>query len=286
MHWSKLKPLGLGISADLSTARCLDPIVASGRVTYFNLGSHATQLARLDYYLPRLAIGALPKVFHTLNLNLADCRREHRNILRRTREIIKRVQPQWMASDIAIWLNPAGVYLDALMLAPLLDRSSAREVTEKVLFLQDFFAMPFMVENPPFQTPPPSELHLLDFLVEVANAAGCGIVLDIGHLLTYLQANGETLDAARLERFPFEIVGEVHLAGLTEVRVRGGRTILLDRHDAPIRDDCWQFLAAKLPAMRNLKGLTLEQEQCPEALMRSHIERAGELLRWSTSSAS
>jgi uncharacterized protein (UPF0276 family) len=163
------------------------------------------------------------------------------------------------------------------MMPPILDDRSAEEATQKARWLQTAFELPFLLENPPFAAVA-GKLHLLHYMRRVAEGADCGLVLDIGHLLTYQRATGRAFDDSIIVSGVLQHVAELHMAGLWEITTPQG-VQFLDRHDLPIREDCWEFLEKYLPAMVNLKGITLEQERCAPDLIAAHVKRLHGIVR-------
>lgn len=277
MHWRDLAPLGVGLAADVAGSEPGIRAFLRGhhRVDYLNVSGLAMQLPRLKHYLREL-VGQVPIVFHALTFNTALPSAEPEDVITGTRDTVGCLGARWVAQDIGVWLLN-GVYQDALLLPPVLDRRSAKDVAAKVSSLQNMIGVPFLVENPPFITVA-EDMHLLDYLSLVSNEADCGIVLDVGHLMIYQLATRRGLADMPTARFPFDRVVEVHLAGLEEL-ASGTTRRLIDRHDLPIREECWSFLETFLPRMTQLKGLTLEQEYCARELARAHVRRARRLLR-------
>ena len=277
MRWLQLDNLGLGLAGDVSNVPpgILSFLSGPDRVDYLNVSGHATQLERLRHYVDSIR-ESTPMVFHALNFNPALEREEPDWLVRRTREIVEYVGARWAAQDLGVWLL-GSTYQDALLLPPILDTKSIAPTAEKIKFLEAALGVPFFVENPPFCVVA-EEMHLLEYLAELSRAAACGIVLDIGHLFIYQLASGRGLLDMPIDSFPFDRVAEVHIAGLDESGFHSAAPRYVDRHDLPIREECWEFLQEFLPRMTNIKGVTLEQEHCSEDLVRTHIRRAREIL--------
>ena len=274
--WQRIEPLGLGVSADIGS---IEPDYRSlldgpDRIEYLNVGIHYTQIERARHFLGSL-VPETPMVFHPLNFNTALATGEDVQVVRRTQEIIEYLGAKWAGQDIAIWMID-DVYQDAFLVPPILDDRSVEEVSAKAVQLDALLPCPFLLENPPFAFSVES-MHLLDFMGEVSMRSDTGIVLDIGHLITYQAASGRELDDIPWSRFPLERVVEVHLAGLDDGRA-ATEALVTDRHDLAISEETWAIFEQLVPKMPNLRGVTLEQEFCPDALVRSHVKRAREAL--------
>jgi uncharacterized protein (UPF0276 family) len=211
-----------------------------------------------------------PFVLHPININLVDPELEKTHVLSGIRNLAQMCCAHWLATDVGVWMwGPQ--YLGEFLVPPVFDQVSIDHVVRKLEALRGELDWPFLVENPPVNFVI-EEMHVLDFLAGISRASGSGLVLDVGHLLGYQYATGRALSDMPLDRFPFERVVEVHLAGLMR-RVSGGFETFYDHHGHPILDVSWNFLAEHLPRMTNLKGITLEQESCPDELVADHLAR-------------
>lgn len=278
MDWRQLDRLGLGLSADVASSRpdWRKFLGGANAIDYLNFGAHFNQLERLEYYISDIR-GKIPIVFHPLDFNVALGHDEPKHAIEGVANVIGYLGACWAGQDIAIW-RLGGVYQDALLVPPVFDYPSVHEAAKKVKSLQAYLPCPFLIENPPVAFAM-GDLHVLEFLGCVANEADCGIVLDIGHLLSFQAAVGRPYGELPWRTFPFDRVVEIHLAGLGESLV-GGDLQLIDRHDLPITEESWELLQWLLPRTVNLKGLTLEQEFCDEHLICEHISRARSLLNY------
>ena len=84
----------------------------------------------------------------------------------------------------------------------------------------------------------------LEFLAEVADRSGCGILLDINNIDVSASNHGFRA-TDYLDAIPVNKVGEMHLAGHS-VQMYDDQTILVDTHDAPVCDDVWALFEAAL----------------------------------------
>ena len=273
MNFLNLPKLGIGLAADVgSTTPDYRSFIGGvkDRFDYFNLGAHYNQLGRVKHYIGDLVESSLPIVFHPINFDVVINVEEDDRVLRDVNEIAEYVGAVWMGQDAAVWTYNKQ-YLGQYMMPPILDNEAVNEVVEKVKYLSARLPCPFLIENPPVSFAV-GELHMLDFMNAVCEKAVCGMVLDIGHLVGYQQAIGCGMEALDLSNFSFERVVEVHLAGLRTSKA-GGAINFIDQHKDPISEASWAFLEEHLGKMKNLKGITLEQEYCSDELVREHLGR-------------
>jgi uncharacterized protein len=101
-------------------------------------------------------------------------------------------------------------------------------------------------------TPRPAEMPDGDFFAAVAEAADCGILLDLTNLWAN-QKNGRATIHDVLARLPLERVWEVHLAGLEFAHGHW-----LDAHSNGIDDELVEMAAAIIPDLPNLGAIIFE----------------------------
>jgi uncharacterized protein (UPF0276 family) len=80
----------------------------------------------------------------------------------------------------------------------------------------------------------------VEFLRAIAMRTGCGLLLDVNNV--YVSSVNHGFDAAAyIDRFPVELVGEIHLAGFAEDRDADAQRLLIDAHGAPVADAVWSL---------------------------------------------
>ena len=150
-------------------------------------------------------------------------------------------------------------------LPPLFSKQSAHLIRENALWLMDQMeGRQLIVEIPPFPFFLAGSMHPGEFFSHILKGTPIGLGLDIGHLLTMMEALGikpqpENIHSWINRYLPLEHVMEVHMGGLslfknTEV------TLHQDDHTSPIPQLLWESLEAvcRFCPMTNLKGLALE----------------------------
>ncbi len=77
-----------------------------------------------------------------------------------------------------------------------------------------------------------STIGEIDFLSEVAKRTGCGLLLDVNNV--HVSCTNQHWDAVDyIDRFPIELVGEIHMAGYAPEKDDHGDPLLIDAHDRP-----------------------------------------------------
>ena len=83
----------------------------------------------------------------------------------------------------------------------------------------------------------------------MAERSGCGLLLDVNNVM--VSAVNHRLDpVAYVDRFPVELVGEIHLAGYDETTDGAGDRLLIDAHGTTVQARCLRALPAHAGAHR------------------------------------
>lgn len=115
-------------------------------------------------------------------------------------------------------------------------RDMARMVARRACELQQAAGIPFLLENITYHVDLGGELSEHEFLQEVLELSGCGLLLDLANV--EINAHNHGYDPYEfLSRIPLERVMQVHLAGGEEY---GG--ILYDSHSHDTPASVWKLL--------------------------------------------
>ena len=199
----------------------------------------------------------VPIVMHGVSLGVGNAdgvRDEHLQLLRATAE---RIEPAWI-SDHLCWGAHGGHYAHDLWPLPYTEECLAR-VVENTVRTEEALGRSILLENvSSYVTFVHSEMTEWEFLVEVAQRSGCGILLDVNNV--YVNAVNHGFDpAAYLEAIPTELVGQLHLAGHTDCQ-----THLLDNHVGPVPPVVWQLYARAVARFGCVPTLIEWDEEVPE----------------------
>ncbi len=176
-----------------------------------------------------------PLSLHGVGLSIGAARPLDRQHLARLRGLIDRYRPCSFSEHLAWSTHDVGFLNDLLPLPytpETLDRVS-RHVDE----VQQAVGRAMLLENPStyilFED---STIDEIDFLEAVARRSGCGLLLDVNNVM--VSAVNHRLDPfAYVDRFPMQLVGEIHLAGYDEATDGEGDRLLIDAHGSPVRND-------------------------------------------------
>lgn len=271
-----LRRMGLGLTTNLHPSVPPDPwALAAERPGLVDFVEYSAPLA-LDEARSQAAFfslvesGVLPVLFHPVHLNLDGPELEPAEHLRALDAHARAVRSPWVGNDVGWWHGRGTPFPGYQFISPALDAASVERCAAHALHVQSHLSVPLLLENPVVNTARGS-LHVLDFMASLHVRTGCGLILDLGHLLSHQLARGLPLEAG-LDGFPLDQVREVHLAGGVLAR-QGHRASYFDDHSQPLREELFRLLEALLPRLTGLQAVTLELDGHPDAQARRTLER-------------
>lgn len=266
--------LGIGLTLDNVAGACRaklagDPTLA--RIGYVNLG------VRHDETLPDglpdlLAEAGWPVVVHAIDINLStEIDVEQLAALKRLGDAL---DTRWYEEDLGVWVWQR-MSLGLHHLPPLLTGESAERSAANVVRCRELLGREFHVENPPVHYAE-GELDMWQYLVAVAEAADCGIILDSGHLIGY-HLNTDTPIELRAAWAGWPRVREMHISGFQLVDL-GDRPTWIDQHPAALPGGQLDWVEQALRHTPAGVAVCLEQDGASDAVVAASVARVAELL--------
>ena len=184
-----------------------------------------------------------PLSLHGVGLSLGGDEAPDPEHLARLKTLADRFEPFLMSEHLA-WSRGGGVYHPDLLPFPR-TRQMLKRVSDNVGRAQDALGRRLLIENPSLYLDLKGhEMGEVDFLVELAAATGCGLLLDLNNV--HISANNLGADPSDyLAAVPADLIGEIHLAGFAPDPVHA-EALLIDTHDAPVSDAVWSLYAETL----------------------------------------
>jgi uncharacterized protein (UPF0276 family) len=190
---------------------------------------HALGLIRRDH----------PISLHGVCMSIGGPHPLDRAHLARFKALIERYQPTLVSEHLA-WSTHINTYYNDLLPLPYTSATLAH-VAAHIDEVQETIARPILLENPAtYVVYKQSTMSEIDFLRELVQRTGCGLLLDVNNVFVSATNHGYA-PQAYLAGFPLEHVGEIHLAGHTEQSDDEGERLLIDSHDCPVSNDVWQL---------------------------------------------
>lgn len=175
-----------------------------------------------------------PVVMHGVSMSVGSTDPLNLNYLKQLKELADFVKPVWI-SDHLCWTGVAHINTHDLLPLPLTSES-LQHVSERVTRIQDILQRPLVLENPStymeFQN---STLHEWEFMTELVNKTGCGLLLDVNNV--FVSGFNHGFDPEfYIRNIPHKSVVQIHIAGPTDCD-----SYLLDTHDQPVPTPVWHL---------------------------------------------
>ena len=190
---------------------------------------------------------------HGLCLSLASAEGLNRPYLRQLRGLVRRVNPPWWSEHIS-FTQAAGVEIGHLSPTPF-NQAALEVLVDNIQMAQEEIEAPLILENITYTMALPwNDMSEHEFLAELLERTGCGLLLDVTNLFINSRAHG--YDAKKLlEALPAERVVQLHFVGCEEINGE-----LVDNHSQDTNEGIWELLETVLE-MFPVKGAILERDK-------------------------
>jgi uncharacterized protein len=175
---------------------------------------------------------------HGVGLSLGSAEGLDKDHLSRIAALVRRIEPA-AVSDHVSWSVTGGVYFNDLLPIPY-DEEALAAIARNVMRFQEAIGRAVMVENPStYLRHAQSDRAEPQFLAELCQRAGCGLLLDVNNVFVSAENHGDDARAylAAVAHLP---IGEIHLSG-HHLRRIGNRSIRIDDHGSPVSDQVWSL---------------------------------------------
>jgi hypothetical protein len=175
-----------------------------------------------------------PVALHGVSLSVGSTDPLDRAYLRKLKALAARTRAHWI-SDHLCWTGVVGRNTHDLLPLPY-DAATLRHVTRRVKQVQDELERPLVLENPStYLEFARSQMTEWDFLSELCEATGCGLLLDVNNV--HVNAANHGFDASEyLDAVDADSIVEIHVAGHERI---GGR--LADTPAARVAPAVWEL---------------------------------------------
>lgn len=180
-----------------------------------------------------------PVSLHGVGMGLASPASPHQTHLSALKQLCDAVQPASVSEHLC-WNTIDGKVINDLLPFPY-TRPALSHVVSRVEQVQEMLGRQLLVENlSSYLSFSSSEMSEGEFLAELVQRTGCGILFDVENLYVNVRNLGVDADAF-IQTIPAHAVSEYHLAGFSE---RDG--CLVDTHDHPVHDEVWTLYESVL----------------------------------------
>jgi uncharacterized protein (UPF0276 family) len=177
-----------------------------------------------------------PIVMHGVSLSIGSTDPLNLRYLAKLKALANHLAAPWI-SDHLCWTGINGKNTHDLLPIPT-NEETLRHVTARVREVQDRLGRRIVLENPStYLEFSSSDMPEHEFLARLAEAADCGLLLDVNNV--YVSAFNHGFDARRyIDAIPAERIVQIHLAGHQH-----HGTHIIDTHDNHVLDDVWALYA-------------------------------------------
>ncbi len=173
-----------------------------------------------------------PVVMHGVSLSIGSDQPLNQEYLVQLKSLADAIEPS-LISDHLCWTRFAHHNTHDLLPVPY-TQESLDKISAKVSQVQEFMGRQFLLENASAYVANHSdEMTEAEFLRELVQKTGCGLLLDLNNL--FVNSCNLGIDPiSYLELLPLESVQQFHIAGHKQEN-----GIRVDTHDEPVVDEVW-----------------------------------------------
>ncbi|MBM6550775.1 DUF692 domain-containing protein [Marinomonas ostreistagni] len=181
--------------------------------------------------------------------------------LERVAALVERIEPAMFSEHLA-WSRHQNSFLNDLLPVPYTPER-LQVLCEHVDQVQTRLKRQILIENPSsyveFHS---SAMPETEFIHELAQRTGCGLLLDINNVEVSCFNHGHNPYQYLLD-FPMRAVQQIHLAGYA-LDEHAALALKIDSHDAPVADEVWQLYQYALQRIGDCPTLIERDGQLPE----------------------
>ncbi len=157
--------------------------------------------------------------------------------LARLKHLVDWLDPASFSEHLA-WSTHDSHFLNDLLPLPY-NSATLERVCDHIDEVQNMVGRRMLLENPSsYLAFSDSTLAEIDFLTEITQRTGCGLLLDVNNV--FVSAVNQQTDAdSYIDGFPLHLVGEIHLGGHEDDADESGAPLLIDSHSREVIDPVW-----------------------------------------------
>ncbi len=160
--------------------------------------------------------------------------------LARLKHLLDWLQPASFSEHLA-WSTHGAEFLNDLLPLPYTNGTLNR-ICEHIDQVQSTLGRQMLLENPSsYLAFDESTWSEPEFLAEIAQRTGCGMLLDVNNVFVSATNLGFS-PQDYLTAYPTDLVGEIHLGGHDEDSDDHGAPLLIDSHGREVADPVWALL--------------------------------------------
>lgn len=267
--------LGLSATPAEAVAYCAAKLRGErelARISFLNIGVGSDDTVPPE--LPGLLRDAgLAATVHLIDINMVRPIELQRAELDRVLAAAEPLDPMWLQEDLGLW-RWGNFDLLAHMLNPILDEPTLAVAAANARAIMQRSGRLFLAENAPAHFSV-EDMDLLSFLGRLSDESGCGLIIDVGHLIGYCLVTGRDPCAYVAGWDHADRVLEVHMSGY-DLLPTAGAPLWRDDHARPLPPAALVVLRALLDRIGRAPAITLEQEGAPDHVVDGNVVAVAE----------
>jgi uncharacterized protein len=248
----------LGVGVGLRTVHFGHILSRHPRVDWFEvLSENFMQTGGRPLYVLDQVAERYPVALHGVSLSIGSTDPLDRDYLRQLKGLAARTRAHWV-SDHLCWTGVLGRNVHDLLPMPYTEEA-LRHTVARVRAVSDFLERPLVLENPSSYVEfAASSMPEWEFLARLAEAADCGLLLDVNNV--YVSSFNHGFDPRTyIDALPADRVVQYHLAGHTH---KG--THIIDTHSDHAVPEVWELYARACRRTGNVATLYEWDEDIPD----------------------
>ncbi|MDE1888184.1 MAG: DUF692 domain-containing protein [Gammaproteobacteria bacterium] len=202
-----------------------------------------------------------PVSLHGVGLSLGSSDQLHVAHLAQLKQLVERIQPA-LVSEHLCWGAIGPRHLNDLLPLPYTEEA-LNLMVEHVIAAQEYLGQEILLENvSTYLRYQHSTIPEWEFVAELAQRAGCELLLDVNNV--YVNSVNHGFDPhAYIRAIPPAAVREIHLAGFT-AKEGLEAPLLIDTHSRPVSDEVWALYREALAHVGSVPTLIEWDQDIPE----------------------
>jgi uncharacterized protein (UPF0276 family) len=238
------------------------------------MGAGGRPIAQLRELSQRFAVSV-----HGVGLSIGGEGPLDRDHLARLAHLLDWLNPAQFSEHLA-WSTHGAEFLNDLLPLPYTD-TTLDQVCAHIDQVQQTLGRRMLLENPSnYLAFDASTWSEQDFLAQIAQRTGCGLLLDVNNVFVSATNLG-TGARDYIRDFPLDEVGEIHVGGHETDRDDNGDPLLIDSHGKPVIDPVWTLLQETLEQTGPRPVLVEWDNNVPDwPELRAEAQRAADIMQW------
>ncbi len=198
-----------------------------------------------------------PVATHGVSLSIGNPHGINLDYLKKLKDFVIRLQPE-VISDHFCWTGSGGYNFHDLLPIPF-TKENINTLAQRIDQVQTYLGRKILLENvSSYITYKNSEYTEWEFIREVCERSGCGLLFDVNNL--YVNATNYDFDPMKfINHIPAPLIGQIHLAGFSDEG-----DFLFDTHSKPVYPEVWKLYEKLIEHAREVPVIVEWDENLPE----------------------